>query len=481
MMRRLLLVLLLGAMPQALPAAPAPAEAPTATLQQRVEEVLAAAGPGARFGMVVATLDGRELVAIAPSQRFIPASNTKLFPTVAAFELLPAEERERPSGARVRLEAARRGPPIVVLEGRGDGRLSSAPDCVRNCLAALADAVAARTRRVGDIIGDARFFPDERWSQGMSWNNIPTSSGTALAALTLDRNEVALRVIPGEPGKAPLVELAPYYTLDNRATTAAADGGGPLTVTRLPGSRRLVLSGSVKAGAEPRLIRLGVDDPAHFAAWRLGQLLQERGVKVGGSVQSRYREPEALPEQDNAPPLAQIDPGPLLEELTTINKVSQNLQAELLLRRLGRLQGGNGSAEKGVAAIRSVLATAGVSEGSVHLADGSGMSTYNRVTPRATVSLLRWAAGRPWGAEFRATLPIGGVDGTLASRFRGTALHGRVFAKTGSLNATNALAGYLLTRDGRTLAFAVYANDVPENVRTTPLIDKALELIALER
>jgi D-alanyl-D-alanine carboxypeptidase/D-alanyl-D-alanine-endopeptidase (penicillin-binding protein 4) len=106
------------------------------------------------------------------------------------------------------------------------------------------------------------------------------------------------------------------------------------------------------------------------------------------------------------------------------------------------------------------------------------MSTYNRVSPRGVVTLLRWASAQPWGAAWRATFPIGGVDGTLARRFRGTALEGHVFAKTGTLNATNAISGYLIARSGRTLIFSFYANDVPDGVSATPAMDAALVLIA---
>jgi D-alanyl-D-alanine carboxypeptidase/D-alanyl-D-alanine-endopeptidase (penicillin-binding protein 4) len=108
------------------------------------------------------------------------------------------------------------------------------------------------------------------------------------------------------------------------------------------------------------------------------------------------------------------------------------------------------------------------------------MSTYNRVTPRGAVALLRWAAGQPWGAAWRATFPIAGVDGTLTRRFRGTPLEGRLFAKTGSLNATNALSGYMLGRSGRTLIFSIYANDVPDGASATPAMDAVLLLIAAQ-
>lgn len=468
-------LLLAGALLIAEP--PRAAQAAPPTLQQRVSTVLAEAGPGTRFGLVVATMEGEELVALLPDQRFMPASNTKIFTTAAAFDLLgDVNSPDVGSGALVRLQPGRRGAPDVVLEGRGDARLSSAPDCVVDCLAALADAVAARTRRVRNVIANDRFYPDERWSQGMSWNNIVSSSGTAIGALTIDDNEVPMRVTSAAVGVRPNVTLAPYFTLDNQATTVA-DAPTALEVERLPGSKVVRLTGTVKAGETDKLLRLGVDDPADYAAWRLRTLLGERGVRVTGTIRAVHRTDGKTFAAPAGEPLAKLTPAPVLNDILVINKVSQNLHAELLLRRLGKVRA-DGSAKDGLAVVTSMLAKAGVPPLSVQLSDGSGMSTYNRTSPRAMVTLLRWIARQPWGERFRATLPVGGVDGTLARRFATGPLRGRIFAKTGSLNATNALAGYLLTRSGRMLVFAFYANDVPDEVKAAPTMDRALEAVA---
>jgi D-alanyl-D-alanine carboxypeptidase/D-alanyl-D-alanine-endopeptidase (penicillin-binding protein 4) len=478
--RAALLALSLGA---ALPGHAQDAAAP-APLQQRVEAQLREAGPGVRFGLVVATEDGRELVAIAPDGRFMPASNTKLFTTAAAFATLTGLDRpDAAGGASVALETGTGAAPDVVLGGFGDARLSSAPDCVADCLAALADAVAARTRRIRDVIGDDSFYPDQRWSPGMSWNNIPTSSGTGISALTVDDNELPLRVTPAAPGRPPALDVPPYYTIDNRAVTVAT-GATDLGVDRLPGSNVLRLTGTIIVGAAPERLRLGIDDPAHYAAWRLRALLEARGVRATGTIRARHRLPTTLGSTttSSSPPverelLARLTPPPLAEDLRTINKVSQNLHAELMLRRLGR-QAGTGAIADGLAVVRTMLERAGLRRADYDLSDGSGMSTYNRVTPRGVVTLLRWAGAQPWGAAWRATFPVAGVDGTLARRFRGTALESRLFAKTGSLNATAALSGYLTARSGRTLIFSVYANDIPDGASATQAMDAALVLIA---
>lgn len=453
------------------------------SLQDRVEQVLAETGPGTRYGLVVTDEQGRELVAIAPTDRFIPASNTKIFPTAAAFATLDVDRPDATGGASVRLDGR-----DVILAGGGDARLSSAADCTVNCLATLADAIAAKTRRVGNVIGDDTLYPDQRWSLGMSWNNIPGPYGTGNSALTLDDNEVPLTVTPGTVGRAPGVAALPYYTIDVRATTVPAGGRTSLDVERLPAERTLRLTGTIAADAPPRTVRTGIDDPAHYAAWRFRTLLEARGVKVTGTVQARHRLPgpgddparrggTPVARPPHAEPLARLVPPPLAEDLVRINKESQNLHAELMLRRVGLVRG-TGSVEDGHAVIADLLANAGTPRAAWALSDGSGMSTYNRLAPRGVTTFLRWAAAQPWGAAWRATLPVAGVDGTLSSRFRDTPLQGKLFAKTGSLNATNALSGYFTARSGRTLIFSAFANDVPAGTDARTALDKALVLIA---
>lgn len=458
------------------------AAAPAPSLQDRVAAQVAAAGPGTRFGLVVADAEGREMVALLPDQRFIPASNTKLFTTAAAFATLPdLDQPDAAGGTAVRLEEG-----DVVLEGHGDARLSAAAECTVDCLATLANAVAARTRRVRNVVGDDSRYPDERWSPGMSWNNMPTRSGTAASALTLDDNEVELVVTPGAMGQPPGLALPPYYTVDNRAMTGSRT---ELSFDRAPGSFAVRLWGAIAAGARPERLHLGVDDPAHYAAWTLRRMLRARGVQVTGGVGTRHR--PLTPADDpvargNAPParppaapvLARLVPPPLGEDIVRINKVSQNLHAQLLLRRVGMV-GGTGSLADGLAAERAMLAAAGVPRGAYDFADGSGMSSYNRVTPRGVVTFLNWASRQPWGTAWRATLPVGG-EGTLTRRFKGTALDGKLWAKTGTLNATSALAGYLVAKSGRVLTFAAYANDIPADGTVSAAVDRALLTVAAE-
>ncbi|MCZ8324207.1 MAG: D-alanyl-D-alanine carboxypeptidase/D-alanyl-D-alanine-endopeptidase [Sphingomonadaceae bacterium] len=455
------------------------------------EAILATVPAGTRIGLLVVDEQGREVIAIRPDDRFIPASNTKLFTTAAAYALLGDKAAQTQSGAGALIGLAERdgGPPAVILYGRGDAHLFSAPDCKVDCLSELAALVAKKAKVVGDVVGDASWFPDQRWSPGMSWNNIGTDSGTAIAALSIDDNEVRVEVRPGTAGQPPLVTSNDYFTLRNEAVTIAAGGKTSLAFERAPGSMELRLYGEIAADAAPFTDRLGVDDPAHYAAWALRRQLEGLGVTVQGSVRSTYRPVTLIddPKQREGRELRLGTPSaaftggraapPLTETVRIVNKVSQNLYADLLLRRIGRISG-TGSLADGVAAMEQVFTAAGLPRAGWDFSDGSGMSTYNRISPRAAVALLRWSASQPWGREYRASMPVGGVDGTLRRRFAGTPLEGKVWAKTGTLNATHALSGWLKAASGRELTFSIIANDVPDGARVVPVVDAALQAIA---
>lgn len=463
----------------------APAPVP---LQTMAEQKLAEGPPGSRFGMLVTTLDGEVLVSIAPDQRFIPASNTKMFTTAIAYAELPLLQQTA-KGAGVRLEAAGNGATDVILHGRGDAVLSSADDCTSDCLQTLADAVAAKTRHVRNIVGDDSWFPDERWSPGMSWNNISSRYGTGVSALTLDDNELVVKLAPGKAGAAPVLETSGYYVIENRVVTVAGKEEA-IEADRMPNSRILRLTGTVGAEVAPMTLRYGIDDPAHYAAWRMRELLRARGVTVDGEPMVRHRPLTAADDPENrkiAPValplehamLAELPAPSLADNMVRINKESQNLHTELMLRRVAR-HAGSGSIADGQAVMHKVMTEAGLPRTSYDFSDGSGMSSYNRISPRAAVGLLSWITRQPWNMAWRATLPIAGRDGTLQNRFKGTILEGKLFAKTGSLNASRALSGYLTTRSGNTLIFSALANDMPEDTdaQATAAVDRALVAIA---
>jgi D-alanyl-D-alanine carboxypeptidase/D-alanyl-D-alanine-endopeptidase (penicillin-binding protein 4) len=170
--------------------------------------------------------------------------------------------------------------------------------------------------------------------------------------------------------------------------------------------------------------------------------------------------------------LGSYESKPLIEDIRVINKVSQNLHAEILLRLLGREKGNAGNVEGGLEVVRGFLNQAGIPSEQYAFYDGSGLSRQNLVTPHAIVMLLRYAASQPWGASFKDTLPVAGVDGSLSDRFNNIDVQGRVYAKTGSLGGVKTLSGYATTDSGEPVAFSILSNNSNLSVkRVTDAID----------
>jgi D-alanyl-D-alanine carboxypeptidase/D-alanyl-D-alanine-endopeptidase (penicillin-binding protein 4) len=442
-----------------------------ASLSDRARESLDQPGlEGTRWGLVVMTMDGRELVSIRPDERFLPASNTKLFTTAAAFHRLGDMTQPDPArGTSLRLLQHLAGPPDLILVGAGDPTLIDAQDCARNCLADLADAVVAQgIMEISSVTADERLFPNEPWPPGWSHEDLVKRSGAPVSAITVNSNEMRVRIVPasaaGQEASAEWSDRAAGYMLESRVMTEASDKAEVSVDVSSAGSINVVrLSGAIDVNGPAIILPVAVQDPAHSAAKRLANLLEARGVKQIPVTSARFRVTQGLPpyapERDGIE-IARLVPPPLIENVSFINKQSQNLHAELLLRRLGLLEG-DGSREAGLAVVEAMLAEAGVPRWTWDLSDGSGMSVYNRVTPQMTADFLLWTAKQPWAQAYRDTLPIGAVDGTLRRRFAGTSLEGRIFAKSGTLRGTNALSGFMLTKSGQMLLFAAFANERP--------------------
>ena len=471
------------------------------TLQSDVEAALYNPGhTGIRWGVVVAEMDGTELLAIKPDDRFTPASNTKIITTMAAYHHLDAlEAPPNNPGTQVFIEQDPDGAaPRLVLKGGGDAMLMDGADCETTCLATLADQVAGwGLTEISAVIGDDTLFPFERWGPGWSQEDLTFYYGTAISALSVNDNLVWIDVAPG-PALGELANVAwqagnGYYALNNELITAPAESAWSMRIERLPGKDAVRIYGEIPAGVAPRTYRLAIDNPAEYTAWRFKNLLEARGISVG-AVETRHRllalsdeapDPEEEVEQavlvghtDKASAAAVLPSTPLTESLKRISKDSENLHADIALQRLGLLEG-TGSRNYGVAALNAFLEEAGLSENGYAFYGGSGMSIYNRISPRSMVKLLAFAAEQDWFEAWLADQPIGGIDGSLERRFVGTPLEGKIFAKTGTLNGANALSGVMEAKSGRRLLFSVIANDRPASARSAIAeMDTALVEIA---
>jgi serine-type D-Ala-D-Ala carboxypeptidase/endopeptidase (penicillin-binding protein 4) len=378
------------------------------------------------------------------------------------------------------------------------------PD-VMNVLRLLAEQVEqAGVRTItGNIVGDDTYFLDEPYGTAWGWDDLQWAYGAPISALTFNDNTVRLNIVSdaSDPNgvAANWIPAVDYFTLDNTMTIAPAGVRAFPGLQRMPGSLMVRVWGTGPATGYQA--DLAVDEPADFTAAAFKQALISRGIAVNGSTTAAHRYPTGTGDFDaersqpltltpvnlqtvEAPITGKRVLGthisvPVAEDITVTNKVSQNLHAELLLRLLGKLYGNDGSLAQGTRVVRQFLVNAGVSDADFFFYDGSGMSMDDRIAPRAFTQLLSYASRQSWGAGWRSTFPIAGVDGTLVGRFRNSPLKGKLWAKTGTLNETIALSGYLTAASGKTLAFSVMINGHrPGSNAEVSAVEKICEAIA---
>jgi D-alanyl-D-alanine carboxypeptidase/D-alanyl-D-alanine-endopeptidase (penicillin-binding protein 4) len=453
-----------GAPVLALLAALAGAGPSASRLKRGIERILdRPAFAASLWGIEVRSLrSGRVLYAHNADKNLKPASTLKLVTSAAALDALGPDARIRTTlESAGRLDALGRILGDVYLVGRGDPGLAAgaggggAPAAFEE----LADALrASGVRRIeGRLLGHEGLFEGERRGADWTWEDLVWSYGAEVSALSFNDNKVALSVAAGERvGDPVVVEAHPassYYQVASTATTAAPGGASDLTLSRAPGSTLIRLSGTHPAGAPPELLGVALEDPARFAATVFAEVLQARGIAVAGGVSTTS---EPLPA--GARVLAARDSEPLAELLQDVNKRSQNLHSELLLRLVGWRVKGAGSLAAGQAAVRDFLARQRVRSESWSLQDGSGLSRSDILSAAGLVDLLAAMDRHPYAAAFRGSLAVAGRDGFLANRMRGTRAEGRIFAKTGTLRHVNAMAGYAQAEGGERLAFAILLN-----------------------
>ena len=200
-----------------------------------------------------------------------------------------------------------------------------------------------------------------------------------------------------------------------------------------------------------------VGNPPLFAARTVTRFLEEAGVDVTlGPVARTVSSTAVLAYTEYSAPLAVI--------VAAMNKPSDNFFAEELTKGLGRAFGRGGTTVAGTEVSSAFLRALGVSASDFRLRDGSGLSYEDRLTARGVSLLLRKAAGSDWSRYYYGSLAIAGRDGTLEDRMRGTAAQGNLHAKTGTLNVSSCLSGYVTNASGRLLSFSILMNGAPINV-----------------
>lgn len=452
-------------------AATAMLASPEELLQIELDRLLRGqAGERALVGAEIRSVArGDVLYSLNAERLFQPASNIKLFTVAAALHYLGP-------GFTFRTGVYGTGPlepggvlrGDLVLEGRGDPNLSGRfyADSATFVFDRLAETLRARgvTHVAGDLVGDNSYFQGPEMGEGWAWDVQQFWYSAEIDALSFNDNTATLLALPGPATGAParlrVIPDTNYLSLRNEVRTVGGRGGGSIAVRREPGSNVVSVTGTVPARGNGASAIVTVHEPARFALAVFRDRLARWGVSVDG--RTRLAEPAVdLAGKAEWMPLATHVSPPLRETVRVVNKRSQNLYAEQLLKTLGAEVKGDGTASGGIAAIDDFLRReVGVEPGAVYMADGSGLSHFNLVTPHALAQLLAYMARHPYAREYYDSLLVPGEEG-FSSRLDEPLTRGNVHAKTGTIRFVSAFSGYVTAANGEQLVFAILVNNRP--------------------
>ncbi len=487
-------------------AAPAPTQLPRAT-QLEIESLLRHPGlQNARVGVAVVALGEAATPAQFPAapydngaqpllfgrdetKRFTPASNFKLFTSTWALKTLGAKTtlttQITAAPANFVLPGAwpdsETPPTVLTLIGGGDPSLESAD--LRAMARQITDEIAGEdkgyfiVRTQNSLAGDLlnAEFGGRRYPDGWTLDDTIWYYGPVVTGLAVNRNQVDVTIAGadkvGLPAQVSSDPVAPFPILPNVVTVGKNDPrAGQLNWDRgdadSPLGQTLRVRGYIAVGARESE-GIAVPNPTQWAAQILADELQKAGGKIANISNYTFENPAVVAVHQSAPV------GSLIHRFL---KNSDNLYGEMLLRRAGATIADDAPLPPNLGASVSSQDVAGVAHRAMirwllqnkvpveglRLSDGSGLSRYDTLTPLAITRLLGVAQKLDGGALFYDALPIAGVDGTLKSRFKGSAAQGNLHAKTGTFSIANCLSGYVTTRDGQRLAVSILTNFVED-------------------
>ena len=483
---------------------------PQPAFQAKIRQSLAR--PELRRGSVgikIASLDTGKIVFEENAEKyFMPASNMKSFTVATAMEKLTPDFRFVTSVfAPVQPDESGTVKGGLSIYGRGDISFSTAfygSDYYKG-LDLLADKIVqAGVKRIeGNLVGDESYFSGSAVPAGWEWDDLQWYYGAEVSALPLNDNALDLSVKPASVGTPCTVRLLPFNSLMrvvNTCRTTDKSIKRDLTVKKDLDQNVLEISGTMPIGDKGFANYLTVSHPSELFIALLKERLEKKGVVITGQPRVIGAKDKAILAVSSTLPPVQIttlESPPFSVIAAKTMKPSQNLYTETILWTLGQegrsatitnavtpqtnpfLNPKATSADKGIFVVRSFLNEIGVAPDGIIQYDGSGLSRHNLVTPAAIVQLYVYMGKQSRYADtWLNALTIGGVDGTLENRFKGTKAAGNVRGKTGVFDQVSALSGYVTTASGEKLVFSILVNGVRETKLRQAVMDEIVVNLA---
>ncbi len=401
-------------------------------------------------------------------KKFIPASTSKIPTAAAVLSLLPqnhkfktvfaTDSKNSSVGKNLKVSSGiLKGP--LYLVGGGDPSFVS-----ENMWFLVNELLRTGIKELdGDIVVDDSRFDEIRFGEDRQSQRVDRAYDAPLGAMSMNWNAVTAWIRPGiksgEPAEVSLDVMTTYLKLENKTKTAGADKAMNVGVERLPAKdpkkgETFLATGSIGASQPEKAIYKSIREPDIAAGNAAVTFLENRGIKVKGSVRSGH-----APSDTSV--LATCESKPLSQIVADMMKWSNNFVADMLVKNISAEAGDKpATTAKGMQRVRAYMEkNAGLKSGDYEFINGAGFTRENLLTPKQLGAVLT-AVRKDFRIfpEFLAALPISGVDGTLRNRFKGLESVGWVRAKSGLLNGAIGLAGFAGNQNGKIYTFVFLFN-----------------------
>lgn len=418
------------------------------------------------WGIVIKSLKTGEIIYKRNADKlFIPASNMKLFTSAAALLLLGSNyvyETEILAYGKI-FDGKLHGD--LIIQGSGDPTISNRfySKNITKIFEDWADTLISKGIKEisGSIYGDDTAFDNIWFGKGWALENETSWFSAPSGSLSFNDNSIKVTVKPTNVNYPAEVILSPetkYITPVKKVITVENQDEQSIKISRLRGTNLISVSGKIRENSESVSEYFSITDPTLYFLTVLKEVFEQKGINVKGRI-SNIENADKIIISENMTPLITHPSVPLNMIISELNKNSNNFYAEQLLKTIGLEVYGLGSAENGVKACLELFNSMGINQFNMVMADGSGLSRLNLVTPRQIVNLLSYMYKTDEFDIYFNSLPIGGVDGTLADRMKKTSAQFNVRAKAGYNNNVSALSGYIKTINGELLAFSFIVNN----------------------
>lgn len=414
----------------------------------------------------------------------VPASVMKTITTASALEILGPEFRFKTRfyiNGTVSDEGILNGD--LIIRGGGDPTFGSetnsgrCPDCLVN---EIIDMLKAHGIKLiaGDILADDSYFEAMMTPGGWNFSDIGNRYGASPSGLSFMDNTIWFLFNSGREGsKAEYVGVRPNLPGFQVYSEVIASGiGDNAYVFGAEYSNHRFINGKITPNQKEFEVKASMPDPPFAAAYTFYNKLNQAGIYITGvainTTQAR------IPINYNSPQIKLIGTisSPTLFEIAKItNKTSNNLYAEHLHKAISAQQTGQGQNKLSNDIIANYWKNRGLNSNQLFITDGSGLSRSNAISVYNIVQLFKYMHQSKYSNHFYESLSIAGVDGTLKSLCTGTRAANNVHAKSGTMSRVKAYAGYVDTRSGQRIAFAIVANNY--NVSTSAITKKMENLM----